>query len=71
MRLNAARAADSPGRRYNVRMTSTLPPTTAAINLRRLLQVRAVAIAGLFVTLAFAVMRLRLNLPVGMLLAIQ
>jgi two-component system sensor histidine kinase RegB len=45
------------------------PATTAAINLRRLLTVRAIAIAGLFVTLAFAATRLRLHLPTPSLLA--
>ena len=49
--------------------TAPLPETSAAIHLRRLLTVRAIAIAGLFVTLTFAATRLRLDLPAQTLLA--
>jgi two-component system sensor histidine kinase RegB len=51
-------------------MNTALAATPAAINLRRLLRVRAIAIAGLFVTLAFAVTRLRREVPAETLLAV-
>lgn len=46
------------------------PPSSAAINLRRVLALRAIIFAGLLITLWFAVARLGLPLPVTPLLAV-
>jgi two-component system sensor histidine kinase RegB len=57
-------------RGYNARMTAVSVLTPAATNLRRLLLVRAITVAGLLLTLAFATLRLRMALPAGALLTI-
>jgi two-component system sensor histidine kinase RegB len=58
---------DPPGR-YNSSM-SAFSVAPAALNLRRLLVVRAITVGGLLLALAFATQRLRMALPTGAILA--